>query len=81
MTTPRSLRCWAYRMHGSNDKYWKGLDKTYKKMPPGGIRHKLENTEMYFGEVVYKEVKWNNLAQKRALSPNFVITAANLHDS
>jgi len=24
MTTPRSLGCWTYRMHGGNDKCWKG---------------------------------------------------------
>jgi len=36
---------------------------------------------MYFGEVVYKEVKWNHLAQKRALCPIFVITATNLRGS
>lgn len=39
------------------------------------------NTEMYFGDVVYKEVKWNNLAQKGALCQTFVITATNLRDS
>jgi len=36
---------------------------------------------MYFGEVVHKEVKWNNLAQKGALCPTIVITATNLRDS
>jgi hypothetical protein len=36
---------------------------------------------MYFEEVVYKEVTWNNLAQKRALCPTLVITATNLGDS
>jgi len=50
-------------------------------MPLEGIRLQWENTEMYFGEVVNKYVTWNNLAQKRALCPTFVITATNLRDS
>ena len=55
--------------------------KPTRKMPLGGIRRKWENTEMYFEEVVYKAVTWNNLAQKRVLCPTLVITATNLRDS
>jgi len=50
-------------------------------MPLGGIRRKYENTEIYFGEVVHKNVKWNNLAQKGALCPTFVIMATKFLDS
>lgn len=55
--------------------------KLTRKMPLGGIRRKYENTEIYFGEVVHKNVKWNNLAQKGALCPTFVIMATKFLDS